>query len=92
MTLNVQERTWKVEVLCEFGTVPAMVIHRELIHTDANGVVILRDRNLPVVRRTADMQTIIDDPKSNKLFNLIDTKADDWADEDAAVVLTPPPA
>jgi hypothetical protein len=84
VTATASERTWRVEIFCEYGTEATLVAHRETVFTDPAGKVVARDRSTPAVRRSASEVPGID---TQPIYDAIDK----LAAEDKARAAMPPP-
>lgn len=101
LQVNVETRTWRVEVFCEKGQVPTVVVHRETITVDEQGAIVSSVRSPQPVTRTLDKvaaQEITVDGKKYTIAEIaaaIAETADVWDDEDqsapASEVVQPKP-
>lgn len=80
------ERTWRVEIFCELGSVPVVRAHREVITTNEAGELIARDRDIPAAERalTAIADKSVGGVTGLQLAGLVSMWADELRQEDIA--------
>ncbi len=88
LQVNVETRTWRVEVFCEKGQVPTVVAHRETVTVDEQGGIVSNVRAPQPVTRTLDKVATQEFTVGGKKYTVAEIAAviaeiaDAWDDED----------